>query len=1190
MDNSRLFTSVLLVDNIHCPSCVSYAEDVLRPLLDVVNVTISIVSHEIRIKHHKVETASAAIHELGNAAFEIQHVTTTDVSGKVVTHHETSNNSQRPPLYTWPVFMSRAQRKHIENCKACRTKTANQPRKAKLWAAVRRRDTLIDVEKQDSLKTLVDGTAPKASDEELKKRPPEEETHVASLSIGGMTCASCISTITKALEGMDFVSNISINLMGNSGTVIFYGPKENIDKILESIEDAGYEASVDEINEIRSGDSSKPIPSRLMASLSIDGMTCGSCVGTITRGLEELPFVHEVDIDLVGNSGKVVFEGKENADKILEKIDDLGYDATIVELAPLDDVSSEPVTERTVTIAVEGMFCEHCPSNILEALDQGYGDSIVVEQPISLRDPKIRIRYTPSPPKVTIRSLVRTITNAHEAFSAKLWHAPSIEERSRAMQHREQRRILARLIFTFLVAIPTLIIGVVYMSLVPATNPTKMWFEEPVWVGNVSRTEWALFIMTTPVMCFGADVFHTRTFKELKALWRPGSRVPILRRFYRFGSMNMLISAGTSVAYFSSVAVLALDARAAPKHSMSSGSATYFDSVTFLSFFILIGKYLEAYSKAKTGDAVAMLSKLRPDEAILVEENSEAETQHVEVDLLEIGDKVKVLHGASPPTDGIVTSDGTFLFDESSLTGESKPVKKTAGDQIFAGSVNVSQQVTVKVASIGGTSMLDKIVAVVREGQTKRAPVERIADTITGYFVPVITLLAIITFVVWLALGQSGSLPKRYLGNEQGGWPFWSLEFAIAVFVVACPCGLGLAAPTALFVGGGLAAKHGILVRGGGEAFQEASRLDVIVFDKTGTLTEGQMKVTDFELLDGEKNETRALVLTLAKAMEESSTHPIAKAIVDYCAENGQGVTISDSDITEIPGQGMRGKFTGQDGQIYEAAIGNQRLLSTLQDSNAESTTNVYLETTLTKFQNLGQSTAILYLQQPDSASFQPSAVFAISDPIRPSAHTILNTLRGNHHLSVHMCTGDNPTTALAIASQLNIPPANVRAGVLPTDKAAYIHELQGQNDHQKARKVVAFVGDGTNDTPALTAADVSIALSSGSDIAVSTSSFILLNPDLNTLLTLVTLAKRVFNRVKYNFVWAGIYNVLLVPVAAGVFFKLGDLDGRGHGWRLGPVWASAAMALSSVSVVLSSLALRMPKIGSWFGRKGDRV
>lgn len=695
-------------------------------------------------------------------------------------------------------------------------------------------------------------------------------------------------------------------------------------------------------------------------------------------------------------------------------------------------------------------------------------------------------------------------------------------------------------------------------------------------------------------------------------MWRPNSKIPILRRFYRFGSMNLLISAGTSVAYFSSLAVLIMDATdTSPSMDDHRSSDTYFDTVTFLTFFILIGRFLEAYSKTKTGDAVAMLSNLRPSTAVLVEEDS---VRTVPVDQLEAGDQVQIPHGASPPTDGTIEQQGTFLFDESSLTGESKPVKKSFGDDVYTGSVNVSDPVRIKVTEVGGTSMLDRIVSVVREGQAKRAPIERIADVLTGYFVPVITLIAITTWIIWLALGQSGALPQAWLDVNRGGWPFWSLEFAIAVFVVACPCGIGLAAPTALFVGGGLAAKHGVLVQGGGEAFQEASKLNAIVFDKTGTLTEGHMRVTDFELVQSCQSSDSAIdqdaILTISRLLEESSTHPIAKAIAAYCTEKSSTVSVEQEEIKEVPGRGMTGRFLvklNSTTKRYEAALGNERLLQQDESDNQGSAPgkgshitvkggDFYLSPMLQKHQSLGHSTAIFAIRPvaadsdkaKASSTYNVVALFAIADPIRSEAPSVLQSLR-DANLDIHMCTGDNQTTALAIASQLGIPASNVRAGVLPQDKAAYIRELQGisssnpvttasTSPQKDNRRIIAFVGDGTNDTPALSAADVSIALSSGSDVAMTTASFILLNADLQTILSLVRLAKRVFLRVKLNFAWAAVYNLCLVPVAAGVFFPIGA-NSHSAGWRLNPVWASVAMAASSVSVSLSSLALRLPEV-----------
>lgn len=1214
------YTSTLLVSNIHCPSCVTHAQDVLRDVPDVQSpIHVSLIDHTIRVKHAHDKTQEAIVNELIKAAFEVQHVTTVGPDGVQIYDYDVSPKPTTVSVSRSTWLMSRAQRRHIENCRACQSKRERTAKRS--WASLIRQRRLAASKTDDTARsddTLVDGRSAVINIDGTVA-DGDSRQYIATIAVGGMTCSSCVSAITKGLAGLDFVDTVDVNLMNNNARVVFRGSKGDSDKIVEAIEDLGYEATTNDVVPLERGKASPEDESEdYKVTLSIGGMTCGSCVGTITRGVQELPFVHLVNVDLVGNRGNIVFHDKQKLDAILEKIDDLGYDATVVEVENVGSTRSK-VAERTVQIRIDGMYCEHCPEDVVSALRDRLQSNAVdsrhsytITQTPTFKDPLITIVYRPSPPDLTVRTFISAINASDEAFQASVYHPPTLEERSRRMQRKEQRDILMRLIFTAVVAIPTLIIGVVFMSLVPSSNPTRQWLQQPILAGNAMRMEWALFFMTTPVMVFGTDIFHTRALKEIRSLWRPKSKVPLLRRFYRFGSMNLLISAGAAVAYFSSLAVLIMDATSPRDMEQHRSSDTYFDTVTFLTFFILIGRFLEAYSKAKTGDAVAMLSRLRPSEALLVEEIALSETektrttvQTVPVDQLEVGDLVQIPHGTSPPTDGVIEQQGTFLFDESSLTGESKPVKKTYGEEVYTGSVNVSDPVRIKVTEVGGTSMLDQIVNVVREGQAKRAPIERIADILTGYFVPVITLIAIITWLIWLGLGESGRLPRAWLDVSKGGWPFWSLEFAIAVFVVACPCGIGLAAPTALFVGGGLAAKHGILVQGGGEAFQEASKLDAIVFDKTGTLTEGRMKVTDFEILDPTQDVLvdQSVILAASRLMEESSTHPIARAIADFCAERLEDVNIQSNDIKEVSGQGMTGQFTvnmDSGSTRYEAALGNERLLGSIglaetssattstvsgKDHSNVATKHYYLDRILQKHQSLGHSTAIFAIRNVTadlSASFRPVAVFAIADPIRTEAPGVLQALRESN-LDIHMCTGDNPTTALAIASQLGIQVSNVRAGVLPQDKAAYIRELQGvsgmeSGGNHPSRRIIAFVGDGTNDTPALSAADVSIALSSGSDVAITTASFILLNSDLNTILSLVRLAKRVFLRVKLNFAWAAVYNVCLVPVAAGVFFPLGASHDHG-GWRLGPVWASVAMAASSVSVVTSSLALKLPEI-----------
>ncbi|MCJ1361044.1 hypothetical protein MMC16_000141 [Acarospora aff. strigata] len=1273
---AHVLITTVLINNIHCASCVAYIKEVLQDLsLSIWNIEISVLLHQVRVRHTPNLTAAIICQSLNDASFEVYDATTTDTTGEKIAQVSFGDGSdgwleqaagywRRSHLGSSTpscVLSQMKKSRHIRNCEACRKEenvaSANEEppvsstskerqlidaglpsstispgqlsKVEETWLTQDESSTLHDVRSTPTKEERRPVTTNHKQDAEavlqrnlsgqpfVALHPSGEgiinsgvtqatEKYTILLSIGGMTCASCTGAIIHSLEEMAFVNSVNVTLLTNSATATFTGPKETADIIVDKIEDLGYNASIERcwLNNARELHTASRVKDhKLKAVLSIGGMTCASCTGAVTRGLEELPFVHCVTIDLLSNSGTVIFTGEEHLREVVGKVEDLGYECTVQECVSGTDGSHEDDggQQRSVKVMITGMFCEHCPPKIVEAIKLSCHGQFIVEKSPTLKNPIIEVSYTPQPPNLTIRHVFAAIHNLNDAFTASVYHPPTLEQRSRAMQLHEQRRLLYRLLLSFVTAIPTLLIGVVWMSLVSAIDTTRMYLEQPVWAGKVTRFEWALFILATPVMFFAADVFHVRALKEVRALWRRSSRVPILRRFYRFGSMNLLISAGTSVAYFASVALLIVDATTTT--TMSGSGTTYFDTIVFLTFFILMGRFLEAYSKAKAGDAVAMLGKLRPSQALLVSsshvsihdskgnqvtiDQSAASTSpdKVDVDLLESGDMVLIPQGVSPPADGLVVA-GQSQFDESSLTGESRPVTKIVGDKVYAGSINIGKPVTVRLTEVNGTSMLDQIVSVVREGQTRRAPVERVADVLTGYFVPLITLLAILTFIIWFSLGQSGILPEDYLDTDQGGWAFWSLEFAIAVFVVACPCGIGLAAPTAMFVGSGLAAKHGILVRGGGEAFQETSNLDVVVFDKTGTLTEGgSLSVTDYDVVASDDKAT--MVWAVAKALEGCSEHPIAKAIVDFC-EGKEQCPVQSADIEEIPGHGLRGTFSLATSNLdyrFEAAIGNETFMASL----GVDTGSYFSTANLSKWKTEGKSVALLAMReiQETASSFSLAAQFATTDPIRPEAAQVVRRIQ-EAGLGVYMLSGDNPTTASSVGQAIGIPASNIIAGVLPTEKADKIRWLQANASkrrstkpssiHDARRKTnVAFVGDGINDAPALTAATVSIAIGSGSDIALSSSSFILLTSNLLTLLTLLDLSKTVFRRIKFNFAWALVYNVCLLPIAAGVIYPA-----AGHP-RLGPVWASAAMAASSVSVVLSSLALRLRVPGLGF-------
>jgi Cu+-exporting ATPase len=478
----------------------------------------------------------------------------------------------------------------------------------------------------------------------------------------------------------------------------------------------------------------------------------------------------------------------------------------------------------------------------------------------------------------------------------------------------------------------------------------------------------------------------------------------------------------------------------------------------------MIGRALEAWSKAKTADGVNLLAGLRPKQAVLVEPVTDHATRvdiekslefspaqdtsstpeytdgrpvairKVPVDFLEVGDIVAISQGSSPPADAIVVS-GTSNFDESSLTGEARMIPKGLGDTVYAGTINHGQVINARVVKVGGETLLDEIVNVVREGQNRHAPIERIADKVTAYFVPLICFLAITTWISWLSFGLTGRLPPDYLDIDEGGWYLWSLTFAIAVFVVACPCGIGLAAPCALHVGTSLAARHGILAKGGGEAFQEASLLDCVVFDKTGTLTQGVQPAVTNEGGFSRNDSAAAIIYLAARLLEEGSTHPLARAMVNHCRNKpvASGRCFSTE---EIAGKGSKGTIEAN-GYLYEAAIGNERFMD---EHDVIITPQNF--TSLNYWKQEGKSVILLAIRSKDnsasnsafSSTFELAAMFATADPIRGEAPFVVDGLRKSG-IDVWMITGDNAITASAVASAVGIPEDRVIAGVLPTEK-----------------------------------------------------------------------------------------------------------------------------------------------------------
>ncbi|KAH7157706.1 E1-E2 ATPase-domain-containing protein [Dactylonectria estremocensis] len=1105
MASANIVTTSYLLGNLHCPSCVALIRSLLHDTYgdDVLWVSPNLVTSVVTVEHRDGSVASVRGMEktLQDVGFDIYGVhSTADATdlerGSQVELGESSRDMHQSSRHfnSWfrsiwskqsPSIMESAKAAHIENCQECQSEAA----------------------RGDSHGQEVD---------------KDQLTQVSTVA----------SNYSEAKD-----------------------PSYTLQQVITEPE----------------------LPSSSWrVTLSVGGMTCAVCVNTISNELKKNPWISQVAINLVMNSATVDYADESRTQDIVDAIEDLGYDVVIDQVVNLEEQPTS-VEGRDIEIQVDGIFCPRCPERISMTLKSLGPNRVEVLREPSLNNSILKLHYTPEAPNFTIRHILRAIEAADTSLRTSIYHAPTLEERSRVIREKHQRSLLVRQILTIVVAVPTFVLGIVYMSLIPDSNHGKMYLMEP-WASGLSRLDIALFILATPVYFFAANVFHVRAIKELRTMWRSGSRIPVMQRFWRFGSMNMLISLGTSIAYFSSVAQMIVAAASSRKHH-GSGAEFYFDSVVFLTLFLLAGRLIEGYSKSKTGDAVELLGKLRPTTALLLEKDKAGAlvTTTVPVDQLDSGDVIRVPHGASPPADGVVVT-GETTFDESSLTGESRQIKKAEGDQVFAGTINKASAITVRVTGTSGQSMLDQIVQVVREGHTKRAPIEQIADVLTTYFVPVITLVAIITWVVWMALGYS-NLIADHEGDSAGGWVAFAFQFAIAVFVVACPCGLALAAPTAIFVGGGIAAKHGILAKGGGEAFEKASKIDCVVFDKTGTLTQGgEPQITDaavFPDVEQANEDERRTLMSVLKAVEENSSHPIAKAVVAFCGADTRAAKVGQ--LEEFPGKGMKATYTDKAGKTCEILVGNELLMR-----DASVTLSAYVSSLLECWKSEAKSIALVATKSAGRDSWTLAAALSISDPIRSEASAVIDALTARK-TQVWMLSGDNATTARAVAQLVGIPADKVLAEVLPSDKAAQIARLQASLQapgSASRRATVAMVGDGINDAPALATADVGIAVGSGSDVAIGSAAFVLTTSRLAAVVTLLDLSQVVFRRIRINFAWAVVYNLAAVPIAAGCLYPVTTASGSHV--RLDPVWAALAMALSSISVVLSSLSLRtsVPGVG----------
>ncbi|MBN2230056.1 MAG: heavy metal translocating P-type ATPase [Candidatus Thorarchaeota archaeon] len=643
-------------------------------------------------------------------------------------------------------------------------------------------------------------------------------------------------------------------------------------------------------------------------------------------------------------------------------------------------------------------------------------------------------------------------------------------------REKEIRYYRNRFVFSLILTIPVVIL-MFGGALLPSTFPVDI----------------VMFLLTTPIQFIGGYPFYKASFRGL---------------VHRTTNMDTLVMLGTSVAYFYSVAAT----------FFLTGYTSFFDTSALLITFILLGRWLESFAKGRTSNAIRSLMDLQASIATVIRDEEEIVIPAEDV---EVNDVVLIKPGEKIPVDGEVI-DGSSSVDESMITGESIPVSKSIGDSVIGATINKNGLLKIKATKVGRDTALSQIVQLVEEAQTQKPPIQRRADAIAEVFVPFVLAIGLITFLAWTFFGGVT-------------WDV-SLRFATAVIVAACPCALGLATPTAIMVGLGKGAQHGILIKTG-VGLETIPTVDTIVFDKTGTLTIGHPVVTDFITAPGISEDE---ALALIASVEKGSEHPLAEAIVHYAEERNVRIFESTNFMAES-GLGVRANVNG-----IPVLVGNGRFL-------AENSVD---------YKDLATHAPILE-EQAKTTIFAASgnkaiAIIAISDKLKESSIQAIQTLK-EIGLEVWMITGDKILTAKAIADKLEIK--NILAEVLPQDKAAKVKELQNSN------KIVAFVGDGINDAPALAQADVGIALGSGTDVSVETGDIVLVKDDLTDVISGIQLGKKTVSKIKQGFFWALIYNMILLPIAAGVFYPFTHI-------ALQPEFAGLAMALSSVSVVSSALLL----------------
>lgn len=1000
-------------------------------------------------------------------------------------------------------------------------------------------------------------------------------TTVTTIAVEGMTCGACTSAVEAGFADVSGVKHFSISLLSERAVIEHDAALLPTDKIIEIIEDRGFGARLLDSEEVKpSKDTTSSYndskPTAATTTVAIEGMTCGACTSAVESGFTSLDGILRFNISLLAERAIITHDPtKVSSEKIVEIIEDRGFGANII-YSVLDN--SEQSASSTAQFKIYGNPDAIAAKGIEEALEALPG---VSSAKLSLATSRLTISHQPG-----VTSL-RTIVEAVEGLGFNALVADNddnnaqLESLAKTREIQEWRRAFQ---ISVAFALPVFFINMVFPMLIPVLDFGGLKLFTGLFLGDV-----ICLVLTIPVQFGIGRRFYTSAYKSLK---------------HGSPTMDVLVVLGTSAAFFFSIFAMAVSFFT-PPHSRPS---TIFDTSTMLITFITLGRFLENRAKGQTSTALSKLMSLAPsmttiyadpiaaakatenwgsqptaDSKETAQEGNANEEKVIPTELISMGDIVIIRPGDKIPADGIITQGETYV-DESMVTGEAVPVQKKKGSSVIGGTVNGHGRIDFRVTRAGRDTQLSQIVKLVQDAQTSRAPIQRLADTLAGVFVPTILILGFLTFIVWMVLSHVlDHPPKIFLEEKSGGKLMVCVKLCISVIVFACPCALGLATPTAVMVGTGVGAENGILVKGGA-ALETSTKITQVVLDKTGTITYGKMSVAVQKLpsIWQENDWRRRLWWTIVGLAETGSEHPIGKAILravrsELGLDHEGTIEGSVGEFSAVVGRGVSATVepaTSAERKRYRVLIGSVRFLREnrvdVPETAVEASEEINAKANASSKSSSSAGTTNIFI----AIDGIYAGHLCLADTIKDGAAAAIAAL---HHMGIKtaIVTGDQLSTALAVASQVGIAAEDVFAGVSPDQKQEIILKFKGKGE------CVAMVGDGVNDSPALATADVGIAMASGTDVAMEAADVVLMRPNqLMDVPAALCLARTIFMRIKLNLIWACVYNLIGLPFAMGLFLPLG--------FHLHPMAAGAAMATSSVSVVVSSLLLKFWKRPGW--------